>query len=103
MTAPVKWTVAAMLLAWGAAALGAQARPPLYDSVALNIGINCHWERHCMAAQQSAMRRGLDYVRTRRPPASLIHLCNRNAARGRYRVDWMGFDNCIRNTRLPHR
>ena len=98
--APVKGTVAAMLLAWGSAALGAQARAPLYDRTSLNIGINCRWERHCIAVQQRAMRRALEYVRTRHPPTSRIHLCNRNASRGPYRVDWVGFDNCIRNLAL---
>ena len=100
MTERVNWTIAALLLAWASAGLAAQARPPLHDSVSLNIGINCRWERQCIMVQQRAMRRALDYVRTRRPATSRIQLCNRNAARGRYRVDWVGFDNCIRNKAL---
>lgn len=52
-----------------------------------------------MAAQTRSMTRALDYVRSRHPPQRLIHLCNRNATRGRFRVDWIGFDNCIRHAR----
>ena len=81
-------------------AVPAPSRPPIQDSVRLNIGMNCRWERRCIAAQQSAMHSALSYVRTRRPAAARIHLCNRNASRGRYRVDWVGFNNCIRNATL---
>jgi hypothetical protein len=101
--APVTWILAALLFASGSAALAADAHVPLYDSVSLNIGINCRWERSCIAVQQRAMRRALDYVRSKQPAASRIHLCNRNASRGRYRVDWVGFDNCIRNRSLSRR
>jgi hypothetical protein len=69
----------------------------------LNIGLNCRWERKCIAAQTHAMHRALAYVRVQRPRQTLIHLCNRNAKRSRYRVDWIGFDNCIRNPRLAYR
>ena len=73
--------------------------------VTLNIGINCQWRQRCIDQQQHAMRRALFYVRTQRPANWKIQLCNRNAARGRYRVDWIGFDNCIRNAalRIPKR
>lgn len=53
-----------------------------------------------MSAQQRAMKRALGYVRSQRPPLWKVHQCNRNAARGRSRVDWVGFDNCIRNPML---
>lgn len=99
--APVKWMILAWLLAAGAAAFASPA--PLHDSVRLNIGLNCRWEQRCIAAQTRAMHRALDYVRYRHPPAALIHLCNRNASRGRSRTDWVGFDNCIRNRALRHR
>jgi hypothetical protein len=97
---PVRWAIAALLLASAGAAFAAA---PLYDSVGLNIGLNCRWERRCIAAQTRAMHRALDYVRTHHPPAARIHLCNRNAIRGRFRTDWIGFDNCIRNSALKHR
>ena len=29
-----------------------------------------------------------------------VELCNRNAGKGGYRVDWVGFDHCIRNAAL---
>lgn len=56
-----------------------------------------------MVVQTQAMRRALDYVKTRHPAHARIHLCNRNANRGRGRTDWVGFDNCIRNMSLKHR
>lgn len=97
----VRWAIAALLLASGTGAYASGA--PIYDSVQLNIGLNCRWERNCIAAQTHAMRRALSFVRFQRPPQSLIHLCNRNAKRSRHRVDWIGFDNCIRNPRLAYR
>jgi hypothetical protein len=101
----MRWTLAVLLLALGPGAMAAQARIPLYDSTGLNIGLNCQWQRKCMLDQQRAMKRALGYVRKQRPPQARIHLCNRNASRGRFRVDWIGFDNCIRNAslRVPRR
>lgn len=99
--ATVRWAIAAFLLAGGTGAFASGA--PIYDSIQLNIGLNCRWERHCIAGQTHAMRRALSYVNSRHPPESLIHLCNRNAQRSRHRVDWIGFDNCIRNSRLASR
>ena len=96
----MRWALAALLVGLGSSASAAQARVPLYDSMSLNIGLNCQWQRSCMKAQQRAMNRALYYVRTERPPRSRIHQCNRNASRGRNRVDWVGFDNCIRNISL---
>src|SRR5215216_300467 len=97
----MKWTLAALAAASAVAALsGAQAAPPIYDPVALNIGLNCKWEARCIAQQRGAMKRALGFVRKSRPAAWRIHLCNHNAARGRSRVDWVGFNNCIRNAAL---
>lgn len=98
----MKWTLAFLLLLLGLApaAMAAQVRIPLYDSIGLNIGINCQWQPKCMREQQRAMKRALEFVNKRRPPAWQVHLCNRNASRGRNRVDWVGFDNCIRNAAL---
>ena len=97
---PVRWAIAALL---AATAVSGFAAAPLYDSVGLNIGLNCRWERRCIAAQTHAMHRALGYVRTHHPPQARIHLCNRNATRGRFRTDWIGFDNCIRNSALKRR
>jgi hypothetical protein len=101
----MRWVLGALLIAMGTSASAAQARVPLYDSISLNIGLNCQWQRNCMVAQQRAMKRALAYVKSRRPAAARIHLCNRNARRARNRVDWVGFDNCIRNAwlRTPQR
>jgi hypothetical protein len=79
----------------------AKPRPaPLYDPVGLNIGLLCKWQWQCMQAQNKAMARALKYVRKKNPPAWRIQACNRNASRKRQRVDWVGYDHCIRNTDL---
>jgi len=77
------------------------ARPAvLHDPVALNIGVNCQWQPRCMERQRSGMKRALAFVAKARPPRWRIQLCNRNAGRGGNRVDWVGFDHCIRNFTL---
>jgi len=78
----------------------ARARPLLHNPVALNIGVNCRWETRCMALQNAAMKRALRYVATAHPPQHQVQLCNRNARRGGDRVDWIGYDHCIRNRAL---
>lgn len=72
----------------------------LGDPVALNIGLNCRWDRRCMSAQKSAMKKSLKYVDKYDPPQWRLHLCNRNASRSSARVDWVGFDRCVRNDGL---
>jgi hypothetical protein len=98
----MKWAfaaVAALVLGWtGADAKSGQA--PLHDPVFLNIGLVCQWEVRCMDNQSEAMQRALKYVRKKDPPSWRVELCNRNAARKRHRVDWIGFDHCIRNSAL---
>lgn len=73
---------------------------PLHNPVVLNIGFVCKWDLRCMNRQDQAMRRALGFVRKSRPPAWKVQLCNRNASRKRTRVDWIGFNNCIRNKKL---
>jgi hypothetical protein len=100
----MKWTLGAVLvLATTPSASGAARRPILYDPVALNIGVSCHWQSRCMERQRAAMTRGLSYVAKRKPSQSLVHLCNRNASRGGGRIDWVGFDHCIRNPVMKRR
>jgi hypothetical protein len=98
----MRWILAAAAgaLATLATCAGANARPILYDAVALNIGVNCQWQSRCMGNQRAAMKRSLNYVAKSHPPHWRVELCNRNAARGGYRVDWIGFDHCIRNASL---
>ena len=92
---------AALLLAlFAAEPLAARSSAPLFDPVALNIGLSCQWERRCMSDQQRAMKQALKLVRKEQPPEWRIHLCNRNASRNRARVDWIGFNNCVRNAAL---
>ena len=83
----------------GSAAFAA-TRAPLHDPVSLNIGLACQWQQKCIRSQTKAMKRALGYVKKAGPPTWRIHLCNRNASRKRGRVDWVGFDNCIRNAAL---
>ena len=75
-------------------------RPPLYDPVFLNIGFVCRWESRCMDRQDDAMQRALKFVRKKKPPTWRVQQCNRNAGRKGQRVDWVGFDRCIRNDDL---
>ena len=99
----MKWILAAGTLGLVSVSADAGTRPILYDPSALNIGINCQWQTRCMTRQRAAMKRALSYVEKKRPPQSLVHVCNRNANRGGYRVDWVGFEHCIRNQSLRRR
>jgi hypothetical protein len=63
----------------------------------MNIGLNCRWQTRCMKLQQRSMKRALRYVQSGKASSTKVHRCNRNAARGHARVDWVGFDHCIRN------
>ena len=96
-------TFAVGALALMASPVQAYILAPLYDPVALNVGISCHWQRSCEQRQLQAMGRARSYVAMARPPVWRIQVCNRNARRGTARVDWIGFDNCIRNTHLRPR
>ena len=83
-----------------AAAAGAAAAkvPPLRDPVFLNIGFVCQWQERCIQKQQRAMKKAIGYTRKYKPPGWKIHLCNRRAVQRRSgRVDWISYDNCIRN------
>jgi hypothetical protein len=97
----MKLLLAAIAVGLGALASIAQAKPPLRNPAVLNIGFVCRWNAHCMARQEKAMKRALGYVRKKDPPNWKIQYCNRNASRGgSTRVDWIGYDNCIRNPRV---
>ncbi len=92
----LKLGIAALAIAAGAAD-ARRANAPLQNPALLNIGFVCRWNSACMNKQQRAMNRALAYVRKYRPATWKIHRCNRNASRQRGRVDWIGFNNCIRN------
>jgi hypothetical protein len=91
--------VIAIALLGGAESATAR-KPPLGDPVLIRTGILCRWERRCMQKQQSAMAAALRYVERKSPPPARIQACNRNASRGSDRMDWIGFNNCIRNPRV---
>ena len=78
----------------------ARAAAPLYDPVILNIGVNCQWQQRCEHQQRSAMKSAHRYIAHEHPPLWRIRLCNKNARRGTARIDWIGFDDCIRNSSL---
>jgi hypothetical protein len=78
----------------------ARAVAPLYDPVALNVGINCHWEQLCERRQLKAMNTARRFISHKHPALWRVHLCNKNARRGTARLDWIGFDHCIRNPNL---
>ena len=94
------WRAVVALIALTAVPASAYAVAPLYDPVALNIGVNCQWQQRCIRTQRRAMDAAHKYMAKYNPPLWRIHLCNRNAARTPDRVDWVGFNNCIRNTAL---
>lgn len=98
--AAMRWAFLVGIVGLCAVAAPADARPPLADPVALNIGISCQWQQSCIKTQSKAMKRALKYVKKTQPPLWRVQLCNRNAGRARLRVDWVGFDNCIRNSVL---
>ena len=79
----------------------AHALAPLYDPVVLNIGVNCQWQQSCERRQRKALKSARSFIARSNPPLWKIHLCNRNASRGTARIDWVGFNACIRNTQLP--
>lgn len=87
-------------LALLAAASEGRAVAPLYDPVALNIGINCQWQQSCQRQQMKGLADARKFIAKMNPPLWRIHLCNRNARRGPARIDWVGFNGCIRNTKL---
>ena len=90
------------LFAIVAAALVGPARgaAPITDPSTLNIGLNCQWKQRCIHDHQRAKTRAIKYVQKYGPPTWRVQLCNRNARRGTLRVDWLGFDHCIRNAAL---
>jgi hypothetical protein len=92
------WSVAA--IAFAVCAFAVRAAAPIYDPVFLNIGINCQWQERCEHQQRKAMADAAKYIAARHPSLPAIHQCNRNARRGTARVDWVGFNRCIRNKHL---
>jgi hypothetical protein len=93
-----KVAVAAIaLVAWRAEG---HAVAPLDDPVMLNVGINCQWQRSCERRQLKAMASAHAFIARSRPPLWRIQLCNRNARRSIARIDWVGFDDCLRNRRV---
>ena len=92
--------LAAAIVMAGAHQAAEAKLPPLRDPVFLNIGFVCRWENRCIERQRKAMDRALAYVKKTRPAAWKIQQCNRNASRSRGRVDWIGYNHCIRNPKL---
>ena len=100
MKLKLAFAAVALSVAASSAAAEARVKPPLRNPALLNIGFVCRWHERCIHEQQNAMERALKYVRKTQPPAWKIQLCNRNAGRNGTRVDWVGYDNCVRNLAL---
>jgi len=83
-----------------AAEAEARSKPPLRNPALLNIGFVCRWQSRCIRTQENAMMRSLKHMRSYPPAAWKVQMCNRNAARNGTRKDWVGFENCLRNTAL---
>ena len=83
-----------------ASAAQARGKPPLRNPALLNIGFVCRWQSPCIRTQERAMFRSLKHMRSYPPAAWKVQLCNRNSARNGTRKDWVGFENCLRNTAL---
>lgn len=92
--------IALVALAFLVVASDARATAPLYDPVTLNIGINCQWQQSCQRRHLKAMKSAHRYIAAKHPPLWKIHQCNRNARRSSSRIDWVGFNDCIRNAHL---
>jgi hypothetical protein len=95
--------LAALMLGSAASYAGeveARYRAPLRDPALLNIGFVCRWQARCIKIQQKAMVRSLKHMKQYPPAPWKVQLCNRNAARNGTRKDWVGFENCLRNTDL---
>ena len=95
----MRW-VAGMCVLLCSAAAAAPRSPAPRDPVSRNIGVTCKWNKRCMTQQRAAMRHALQYLASAHPPNWRLRLCNKNASRGPLRVDWIGFDHCIRNPAL---
>jgi hypothetical protein len=78
----------------------ARGTAPIYDPISLNIGINCQWQQHCQRRQTKAMNDARKFIVGYDVPLWRIHLCNKNARRAQARLDWVGFNSCIRNPQL---
>lgn len=100
----ILWTLISGLAISVPAAVPAETilRGQLADPVSLNIGLVCQWQQTCISNHKSAMRKALKYVAKYRPAQWRIEQCNRNAQRGRQRVDWIGYNNCIRKADLRY-
>ncbi len=91
--------VAALLLGLAAAGAEAQRAPPIHP-VVRNINLLCKSQSSCVQRQWRSMQAAFAFMRARQLPVWKIELCNRNAAKQRSRIDWIGFNNCIRNPKV---
>ena len=76
------------------------AKPGVVHPVVRNISTLCKGDKACIQRQWKGMQSAFAYMRAKRPPIWKIEQCNRNASRQRNRVDWLGFNNCVRNPKV---
>ncbi len=87
------------LFAAAAAPATAQRAPPVHP-VVRNINLVCNSQSSCVQRQWRSMQAAFSFMRAKRLPVWKIEQCNRNAAKQRTRIDWIGFNNCIRNPKV---
>ena len=95
----IRWAVIAML-GWSAAGAAVPTRVGVIHPVVRNINLLCKSQSSCTQRQWRAMQNAFAFMREKRPPVWKIEQCNRNAAKQRSRIDWIGFNNCIRNPKI---
>ena len=91
--------IAILVLGLAAAGAEAQRAPPIHP-VVRNINLLCKSQSGCVQRQWRSMQAAFAFMRAKRPPVWKIEQCNRNAAKQRSRIDWIGFNNCIRNPKV---
>ncbi len=95
----MRW-IAPLMLGLATAGVADAARGPAVHPVVRNINLLCGSQSACVQRQWRSMQNAFAFMRTKRPPVWKIEQCNRNAAKQRSRIDWIGFDNCIRNPKV---
>ena len=95
----LRWAVI-LTIGWAAAGAAVVPPPGAIHPVVRTINLLCKSQSSCTQRQWRAMQSAFSFMREKRPPVWKIEQCNRNAAKQRSRIDWIGFNNCIRNPKV---
>ena len=88
------------MLVFAASQAAEARRVPAIHPVVRNINLLCKSQSACVQRQWRAMQNAFAFMRAKRLPVWKIEQCNLNAAKQRTRIDWIGFNNCIRNPKV---